>query len=269
MNALHTIKTVTFAALVLMGCAMTSCKSDGSEPGPGEPGPGEPGTGPNGQSGYVMGNVTDPQGKPLARATVYIANTVIKDRGAEVKTSSDGTYKIQLVKDLGQWVAKGYILKPYNDRVYKIQLDPENPDSFTEDEKPVRNFQWKLTGHIPDLSLDLYYGGTVELHRDLNAYELEHDKVELTFKPVGPLVDGSTGKTLKLQTKKRYDDFIRDVPIGRYTVTAIYKPTGEQLRVNDAFGDDYDYQESITVDFLGTESAVRSNTMGIGYTNRR
>ncbi|MGV3559504.1 carboxypeptidase-like regulatory domain-containing protein [Larkinella arboricola] len=263
MNALHAFKHFTFAALVLTGCALTSCKSDGSEPGPDGPD-----TGTKGQAGAVTGLVTDPQGKPLPRATVYIANTVIKDRGAEVNTGSNGTYKIQLVKDLGQWVAKGYILKQYNDRVYKILLDPENPDSFSEDEKPVRNFQWKLTGHIPDLSLDLYYGGTAELHRDPNAYELEHDKVEFTFKPVGPLIDGSAGKTLKLQTKKRYDDFIRDIPIGRYTVSAIYKPTGEQLLVTDAFDGDLDYKESVTLDFLGTESAVRSNTLGIGYTNR-
>ncbi|MFD1141008.1 carboxypeptidase-like regulatory domain-containing protein [Larkinella insperata] len=264
MNALPSLKALSLAALFLMGCAstLTSCKSAGPEPDGGTPGSG------SGQAGSVVGKVTDPQGKPLPRATVYVASALGVDRGAETSTNSDGMYKIQLAKNLGHWTTKGYILKQYNDRVYKIQLDPENPDSFSEDEKPVRNFQWKLTGHIPDLSLDLYYGGTAELHRDPNAYELEHDKVEFTFKPVGPLIDGSTGKTLKLQTKKRYDDFIKDIPIGRYTVTATYKPTGEQLRLIDAFGDDYDYKESVTVDFLGTESAVRSNTMGIGYTNR-
>ncbi|MBD2702150.1 carboxypeptidase regulatory-like domain-containing protein [Spirosoma sp. BT702] len=221
-----------------------------------------------GKAGFLTGTVTDPQGKPLARATVFIDNTVFKGRGAEVNSTTNGTYQVQLVKDLGQWIAKGYILKQYNDRVYKINLEAENPDSFTEAEKPIRNFQWKLTGHIPDLSLDLYYGGTVETFRDLNADELrDNENIEFTFKPVGPLIDGSTGKTLSLRSKKRYDSFIKDVPIGRYVVTAAYKPTGKSLKVRDVY-EDGDYATSITVDFVGRESATRSNMMGIGYTNQ-
>lgn len=265
MNTQHPFQGLIGTALLLIGSltVFTSCKSNSIDPGT------EPGNPSKGQSGYVIGKVTDPQRKPLPRATVYIDNTVIKGHGAEVSSGADGNYKMQLVKDMGQWVAKGYILKEYNDRVYKILLDPENPDSFSENEKPVRNFQWKLTGHVPDLSLDLYYGGTAELHRDPNAYELETSKIEFTFTPVGPLIDGSTGKPLKLQTKKTYDDFLNDIPMGRYTVTAIYKPTGEKLRLIDAFGDDYNYKESVTLDFLGRESAVRSNTMGIGFTNLR
>ncbi|WP_460636401.1 carboxypeptidase-like regulatory domain-containing protein [Larkinella harenae] len=267
MNARKTFQALLGTTLFLLGtlASLTSCKSESPEPGTTPP---DSGTGTKGQSGYLTGHVTDPQGKPLPRATIFTENTVIKDRGAEISTGADGSYKIQLVKNLGQWLAKGYILKSYNDRIYKIQLDPENPDSFSEDEKPVRNFQWKLTGHIPDLSLDLYYGGLVELYRDPNELDLDNEKIEFTFKPVGPLIDGSTGKTLTLQTKKRYDDFIRDVPIGRYTITAVYKPTGEKLLVTDPWGDDLKYTESVTLDFLGRESATRSNHMGIGFTRR-
>ncbi|GAB3717052.1 hypothetical protein GCM10027592_58840 [Spirosoma flavus] len=222
----------------------------------------------DGKAGYLIGTVTDPQGKPLSRATIFTDNTVFKGRGSEVNTATNGTYQVQLVKDLGQWIAKGYILKQYNDRVYKINLEAENPDSFTEDEKPIRNFQWKLTGHTPDLSLDLYYGGTVETFRDLNADDLrDNENIEFTFKPVGPLIDGSTGKTLTLRSKKRYDSFIKDVAIGRYVVTAVYKPTGKALKVRDVY-ESGEYATSITVDFTGRESATRSNMMGIGYTNQ-
>jgi hypothetical protein len=222
------------------------------------------------KAGYVVGTVTDPQGKPLSGATVYIDNTVYQGRGAQVSSSANGTYQVQLVKGLGQWVAKGYVLKQYHDRIYKLNLDPEDPNSFSEEEKPVRNFQWKLTGHQADLSLDLYYGGTVETFRDPNANELwDNENIEFTFTPVGPLIDGSTGKTLTLRFKKRYDSFIKDIPIGRYKVSAIYKPTGEALRVCDVFNDsDYSYSSSVTVDFTGRESATRSNMMGIGYTDR-
>lgn len=261
-----TIQRHWLVLLVLAGgLATTACQTSGPDGQIITPGPTT-----SGKSGYLVGKVTDPQGNPLPRATIFTDNTVIKGRGAEVNTGADGRYELQLVKDLGQWVAKGYILKTYNDRVYKINLDPENPDSFTDAEKPVRNFQWKLTGHIPDPSLDLYYGGTIELFRDYNASDLrDNENIEFTFTPVGPLIDGSTGKTLTLRAKKRYDNYITDVPIGRYKVTAIYKPTGQALKVRDAYYEnDYNYSPSVIVDFTGRESANHANMLGIGYSNQ-
>jgi len=245
---------------------LTGCEEATLEPGPGE----GPSGGAGGQTGYVVGKVTDPQGKPLSRATIYVQHGVFSDNGPEVKSGSDGSYKAQLVGIGGQWTARGFLLKAYNDRVYKLLLDPDNPDSFTAEEKPVRNFQWKLTGHVPDLSLDLYYGGTAELIRDPNANGLWDDEnIEFTFTPVGPLIDGSTGKVIRRQAKKRYTQFQKDIPIGRYEVTAVYKPTGEALLVCDPWDSRFNYRPSVTLDFIGTESATRSNQMGVGYTNRR
>ncbi|CCH03119.1 hypothetical protein FAES_5120 [Fibrella aestuarina BUZ 2] len=263
MNRSQPVCLLMSTVLLLGGLSLTACTKTNIDPT-------DPIDGPGGKAGYLVGTVTDPHGKALPRATIYTDNTVFKGRGSEVKTSSDGTYQLQLVKNLGQWVAKGYILKQYNDRVYKISLDPDNADSFTDAEKPVRNFRWKLTGHIPDLSLDLYYGGTLEMSRDLNANELrDNENVEFTLTPVGPLIDGSTGKPLTLRAKRRYDTFLKDIPMGRYRITAVYKPTGQALRVCDYYNDsDYTYASSVTVDFTGTESATRANMMGISYTNR-
>ena len=255
-------RTLTAVFLWTVGSLLTlaACDSQANE----EPTPGQPG-----KNGYLVGKVTEPQGKPLARATVYTDNTVFKGRGAEVTTASDGTYQVQIPGNLGQWVSKGYILKQYNDRVYKIALDPESPDSFTAEEKPVRNFQWKLTGHVPDLRLDLYYGGTAELFRDPNLDRLQDsENIEFTFIPVGALIDGSTGKTLKLQSAKRDRNFLKDIPMGRYQISAVYKLTGERLLVADAWGDELNYQSSVTLDFVGTESYSRSNTMGIAFSTR-
>ncbi|MGA0555421.1 carboxypeptidase-like regulatory domain-containing protein [Larkinella sp. VNQ87] len=258
-TTLHTLVGIAVLGLT----TLAACKKESADPMP------DPTAPVAGKAGFLIGKVTDPQGRPLPRATVYIDNTVLVGRGAEVTSGSDGSYKMALVAGAGQWVAKGFILKSYNDRVYKILLDPENPDSFSEDEKPVRNFQWKLTGHIPDLSLDLYYGGTAELLRDPNAEGLNDDEnIEFTFKPVGPLIDGSAGKTLTLKAKRRYDSFLRDIPIGRYEISAVYKPTGEKLLVADGWGD-LEYKTSVVLDFLGTEASYRANSMGIGYTNRR
>ncbi|KAA6439852.1 carboxypeptidase regulatory-like domain-containing protein [Dyadobacter flavalbus] len=223
----------------------------------------------DGQSGYLVGKVTDPAGNALPDATIFTENTVYKNRGAEVSSSSDGTYKLSLVAGLGQWTAKGYILKAYNGKVYKINLHPDNTASFTEDEKPVRNFQWKLQGHIADKSLDLYYGGTAELYRDLNSELRDSENVEFTFRPDGPLIDGSGGKVLKLRCGKSGTsgyNLIKDIPIGRYKVSAVYVPTGQSLRVTDAWNDGTYYPE-VTMEFYGTDQSYRSNQMGIGYTD--
>jgi hypothetical protein len=263
---LHSLRSLTTAVLFLTGSLLTLTACDKKPVDPSNP---DAGSGP-GKDGYLTGKVIDPQGKPLSRATIFVDHTVLTGDGPEVKTAADGTYKVQLVQFAGEWIAKGFILKQYNDRIYKINLDPENDAPFTSDEKPVRNFQWKLTGHIPDLSLDLYYGGTMEMSRDLNANELrDNENIEFTLTPVGPLIDGSTGNVLKLKAKKRYDTFLKDIPMGRYKVTAVYKPTGEQLLVCNAWDGEYDYQSSVTMDFLGTESAVRSNSMGVSYINRK
>jgi hypothetical protein len=250
--------------LLLISClaaSTASCTTPDNNPSP------YPGTG-KGQAGYLIGKVTDPSGKPLSKATVYINNTVIKDRSAETSSSADGSYKIAMVAGLGQWVAKGYILKPYNGRVYKLLLDPENDESFTQEEKPVRNFQWKLQGHIPDLSLNQYYGGSAELYKDPNVEDMnDTENVEFTFIPDGALIDGSQGKTLKLRGGKagtQNRNRLVDIPLGRYRVSAVYLPTGKALKVKDAWNDD-PYTSSAIIEFHGTEESYRANQMGIGY----
>jgi len=255
----------SFRPLVIFACMAASTAScttpEGADPSP------DPGNG-TGQAGYLIGKVSDPSGKPLSKATVYINNTVIKDRSAETSSAADGTYKIAMVAGLGQWIAKGFILKQYNGRVYKLLLDPSNDDSFSAEEKPVRNFQWKLQGHVPDLSLNQYYGGSAELYKDPNEIEIDDtENVEFTFTPEGALIDGSQGKTLKLRGGKagtQNRNRLIDIPIGRYKITAVYLTTGKALKVKDAWNDD-PYANSAIIDFHGTEESYRANEMGIAY----
>ncbi|RYU93838.1 carboxypeptidase-like regulatory domain-containing protein [Emticicia agri] len=258
MSILYIFRSVIASACLLASTA--SCTiPEGNEPAPGDG---------KGQVGYLIGKVTDPSGNPLSKATIYIDNTVFKGRGAEVTSSADGSYKIAMVAGLGQWVAKGYILKQYNGRVYKILLHPENNDSFSQEEKPVRNFQWKLQGQQPDLSLNLFYGGSAELYKDPNEENMnDTENVEFTFQPDGALIDGSQGKTLKFRGGKagtQNRNRLIDIPIGRYKVTAVYLPTGKALKVKDAWNDD-PYASSAIIEFHGTEESYRANQMGIAY----
>jgi hypothetical protein len=224
----------------------------------------------NGQAGYLLGKVTDHQGYGVSNATIYIEHPIFKDRGAQTSSSADGKYKLKIVEGLGQWVVKGYVLTKFNGRVYKMLLHPDNSESFTIEEKPVRHFEWKLQGHYPDLSLNLLYGGSAELYPDPNSEIYDTENVEFTFTPDGPLIDGSAGKVLKLSGGKsgtQNKNIIHDIPIGKYKVSARYKTTGKKLLVADVWNEDQ-YGESITVSFFGTESSYRANQMGIGFTDR-
>ncbi|SDF73045.1 hypothetical protein SAMN04487996_11246 [Dyadobacter soli] len=233
--------------------------------------PGENGApgGDSGKGGYLVGKVVDQQGKGVAGATVFTENTVFKGRGAEVTTKADGSYQMAVVEGLGQWIVDAYTLVEYNGRVYKMRLHPENTESFSVEEKPVRNFEWKIQGRLPDKSLNLYYGGSAELYADPNS-EIRSEDVEFTFRPDGPLIDGASGKVLKLSGGKsgsNNHNRIDDIPIGRYRVTAVHKLSGQPLRVGDAWDGD-DYYESVTMEFKGTEASYRANQMGLAFTDR-
>lgn len=245
----------SFALMLAISMSCTTDKVDPEERNAG------------GQNGYLIGKVTNQAGKGIENATIYIENTVFTNRGAQVASSAMGDYKLALVEGLGQWTARGFILTRFNSRVYKTLLHPDNADSFSAEEKPVRNFVWQTQGQVADMSLNMYYGGSAELYRDPNSLINDSENVEFTFIPEGILIDGSHGKTLKLSCGKSGSsnyNIIHDIPIGRYKVTAIYKPTGKALLVSDAWGDGI-YRRSVTMEFFGTESSYRANQMGIGY----
>src|SRR3546814_11710318 len=69
------------------------------------------------------------------------------------------------------------------------------------------------------------------------------EDVELTLTPSGPLIDGSEGKTLVLRQGDHYwvqFGYLEDIPIGRYTVTAILKNKDgpRPLRIQDWLKDE-------------------------------
>ena len=94
--------------------------------------------------------------------------------------------------------------------------------------------------------------------------------MEFIFEPVGFLIDGSAGKILKLrcgESGSLNHNIINDIAIGRYKVSAVYKPTGAALQVRDAWNES-EYHPNVTMEFFGTENSYRSNQMGIGFTDQ-
>ncbi|WP_266368718.1 carboxypeptidase-like regulatory domain-containing protein [Tellurirhabdus rosea] len=230
------------ALLLLSACEVT------------EPGPGTDSGNP--QSGYVTGKVTGAGGKALSGINVFFDNTLYYNSGFSATTDAAGNYKVKAQPGAFRGYAR--MSHRYNGQTYRIDLHPDKYDSFGE-EGAVRNFSWRLTGERPS-NPDTFYGGTAYLYANADSEVYDVENIEFTFTPVGPLIDGSTGKTLVRKSgaprTKLYAKIV-DIPIGRYKITAVHKPTGRRLRLQASY--DQPLAESLTQDFYGDDSPTFCN----------
>lgn len=176
----------------------------------------------------VKGRVTDATGKPLANVKVVIENTVFYASYIYTVTNTAGYYRVAVPK--GSWKASVKIDKPFEGKLYHFDLHPDNEAPFAGSDGAIRNFSWKLNNEKPDGTG--FYGGQVAVYSQPGS-SFGMNEVELTLTPNGLLADGSKGKTI---TKTLIDigggeDGIRDVPIGKYNITARNTTTGKPLQV--------------------------------------
>lgn len=211
-----------------------------------EPGPGEGGA----EDGYATGKITNTDGSPLAGVEVVIDNTMFYASYAIGNSDKNGNYKIQLPK-VGTFMASAHILKHYNGKQYELDLHPDVYEAFSID-GAVRNFQWKLTGKRP-VDEQGYYGVTIELNKAVLSNIYDSENIEFTLVPVGNLIDGSKGKTLKRKHGAAFtSDYgkLVDIPLGRYKMTAYYNgEAGEgPLKLRKHFSED-EYEDELIIDF--------------------
>ncbi len=250
-------KYLKFVFLALIFAVLTSCeKADaGNEPESDNL---------TAQKGFAVGKVVDGRGNPIKGVKIFLQNTVFYSSSINSLTGEDGTYKIKLYP--GTWKAYASFKKEYNGKTYSIQLCPDNDDSFT-DEGIVRNFNWKLEGIDP--GVDYYYGGLITLYSEYDFSENFED-IELTFTPKGPLIDGSAGKTLNIKYGGHYwndGTYIKDIPIGRYIVTAKLK-NGQSLRIKNLDANNDTYVPELQFDFMPDLLDFRPNhyaNITLGY----
>lgn len=217
------------------------------------------------EKGYASGKVIDSEGNPISGVEIVIENSILYASYIKGSTKADGTYKIKMQP--GAWYAHAYLKKNYNGKDYKLELHSDNAETFSED-GAVRNFTWKLEGRTPRSDYG-FYGGFIQLSSDFGFYDIED--VELTLTPIGPLIDGSAGKTLKLRVGdhywvQRYQ--IEDIPIGRYSVKAISKKDNKEqpLKIQNWFTKD-DFVSDFQLDFIPNPSngINNSHSIVIGY----
>ncbi|MFC4456110.1 carboxypeptidase-like regulatory domain-containing protein [Deinococcus sonorensis] len=170
---------------------------------------------------YTMsGVVRNSAGQPVAGAKVFAGHTVYYNTNALGVTDANGRYSVSVREPAGSWYAGGQVTREYHGRTYTFELHPDDPAPFNGASGAVRNFEWRLTGPRPDGGT---YGGTVMVYADFFDPELLDllSDVELTLTPDGPLVDGSPGRVITSGLSQTPEgDGVRDVPIGRYRVTA-------------------------------------------------
>ena len=164
-----------------------------------------------------------------------------------MKTGKDGTYRVEVTK--GSWHVTATISRDYNGHKYRIDLHPKAAEDFGGADGGVRDFVWALTGDRPDGLGG--YGEKVVAYAPLGDFTFEPRDVELTLTPAGPLVNGSKGRALTGKLVHTPDgDAVKDVPLGRYTITARLAPAGkaaEPMRVR--MRNKGEFAESVTADF--------------------
>ncbi len=226
-------------ALLTASLLSASCQTSSPDPGATDPGKPTP--------GYVTGKVVDTQGRPLEGVEIVIDNTLFYNTNLLTNTDAKGAYRVKTPN--GSWQATAEIRRTYNGKSYRLDLAPDNSNAFAGDEGAVRNFEWRLSGEKPD-NPGAFYGGSVEVSGEVGKGPYDAENIEFTFTPVGPLIDGSAGKTLVLPYDTYYGR-IPDVPIGRYRITAVYKPTGTRLKLRNRVNGTYAADGAVTMDFFG------------------
>ena len=209
--------------------------------------------------GSVSGVVLDGQGKPIEGARIWVKPSLTTGL-VQVRTREDGRYHAEGLLNIPYntyaWYKTTYREKTLCMRVAPMALNQY--DSFVPTDGVTRNFKLKTSGVIDDRE-NIYYGGDLRvfyqgISRDAN--------VDVKFEPLGPLADGSMGKTL---TRSPKDMMISDVPVGAYRVTAVVTDASGRKRAARLSRKNFDNNPTleVTVEWQSKDSCIGSFGNGL------
>ena len=188
----------------------------------------------NGKIKSASGKVVDSRGVPIKDVKVVIVNNYPGYHETLIgHTNAQGNYEIKL-PEIGTFYASAEMKQLFNDKEYLIRMHSENNSVFGPEggAQAVRNFKWILGGVVEGSTLG-YYGGAIGIHADFGSL-IDPENVEFTLTPVGKLIDGSNGQTLKLKGGAPFTEFygkLIGIPIGIYDVSAVNVANQQQLRL--------------------------------------
>jgi hypothetical protein len=182
--------------------------------------------------GTVTGAVIDSRGNPLSNVNITVEHTVWYGTYLFGKTNVNGKYIINIPSSpAGSWTAKAKYTKKKYGINYIFDLDG-NVNSFTQADSAVRNFKWKLSGKKP--GDNGYYGAHVDLYQW--GTDADMTKIKIKFTPLdSTLIDGSPAVSFERSVEDVAGTFmVKDVPIGKYSIKAIYP--GKKLYLEKRHG---------------------------------
>ncbi|THF87825.1 carboxypeptidase regulatory-like domain-containing protein [Deinococcus sp. KSM4-11] len=240
-------RTRTAIAALVLTALLAAC--GGSQAGTNTPPPGQTGGGqPDQGTPYTMtGTVKNAAGQPIAGAEVWADNTLYYNMNALGTTDAQGRYTVALPRDqIGTWRAGGRVRTKYAGQWYDLTLVPDTEAAFATDAGAIRNFTLKISGEIAGGGT---YGGKLYPYAGGDG-DFDLNRVEFTLTPDGPLIDGSAGSVIR---RFLDDRMVRDIPIGKYVVTARYVPPSGPSRPMVLMGRDEDvYSSKTTITFHET-----------------
>ncbi len=219
----------------------------------------------NAQPRTVTGTAVDTQGRPIAGARVWIL-PALTTGVAEVRTNAEGRYVAGGLIDV-PYRARAWAFVQYGGRQICMRLGMESAveyDTFLPTAGAVRNFRMQLTGPIEDLrDLNEHFGGMIRVMYS-RAFAEGGNRLEFTFTPTGPLVDGTRIEPFTRVLDPERDSDIHGIPVGPYRVTAaVASPNGNRRPLPLALDSFATPAASINVDWTGDGSC--SNTSGFDW----
>lgn len=188
------------------------------------------------QAGYVTGTVRDAQGKPIKGAEITINNTGEVVNNLIGYSDANGNYKIKLSTGsgplIGSYYVRGHVTVNYLNYSFKLALFVEDDSAFSPEAGAVKNLHLAIAGPRSNFGDSGWYGGTIEV--DNHTTDSHFPNIEVTLEPVGPLVDGSIGKTQVARPDWMYS---YNIPVGQYKITARDVATNEPLAVKNYYYD--------------------------------
>lgn len=169
----------------------------------------------------VKGYLRNAQGKPIPGVTINADNQLFSDSNLGTVTDQNGFYRMQLPHLPTTWIMSTSFTLPYNGKEQRFYLRSDVDQPFAGSSGAIRDVTLKgVVGHI-------------EIHPDFWSFDdglpqFEMNDLEITLTPVGPLFDGSTGKTITTRATAlpTGGHGVDKTPLGRYKVSALWKPEG-------------------------------------------
>lgn len=193
----------------------------------------------------AIGRVLAEDGTPIEGAEVVADNQLVYDANVIGRSDANGRYRLSLPSIAVTWHMSATHVVRFHGRAYSIPLDPSDDAPFAGNAGGVRDFTWRLAGERPDGGL---YGSDVIGYNEPGDFSYDIEDVELTLVPDGAIIDGSAGTTIVDTLASSPEGFaVRDVPIGRYTISARLVSTDTPLLVR--LRDEGVYVAALSADF--------------------